>query len=625
MSYHALARKYRPITFSEMVGQNHVTQTLRAAIRKDKLTHAYLFAGPRGCGKTTVARLLAKALNCLASQDGDPCGECDVCRGIAEGSYLDVLEIDAASYTGVDNIRDLRDMAQYSPTQGGSRVFIIDEVHMLSKGAFNALLKILEEPPTRVYFFFATTEPTKVPRTILSRCQRFDFRLLTRQELAARIQEIAAAEGVTLDPSGLRLVITLAEGSMRDALSVLDQLIAGCDEVIDEQAIVQQYGLIRSEVYRELNEAILARDSRRALQLLEDVMAAGQSLDVFAQGIVVNFRNLLLLKIDPELGGSLEMAPEQVADLTAQAEKFTKQDLLALIDRANSHYERIHRSTQPRILIEAALVEYTLFESRVLLSDLVRRLQVLEGNEDAGYSPSGGPGARRASAESASPRGARRAGGRWEEIAYRGAGRIAEAAAASRSLPSTAAPDAQVPATADASGKPGQASSSAAADTIPGWTGFIQVLLETHPGLASCLMEGLPSLEDHDQKLVVAFPTDKIFQLQRLRQGMATLQEKIGAHWNRNLKLELVTTTASETGNLREDIRRQVAPTEQEVLAAACQQDGPLANLVGLIQGEPVPADEREGWSGDRQAGPPQRGAAADDRPTVNNLGDSAT
>ncbi len=236
MSYQAIARKYRPETFADVVGQTHVTGTLRAALRKDKLSHAYLFSGPRGCGKTTVARLLAKAINCQTNREGDPCGTCETCLAIAKGNYLDVLEIDAASNTGVDNIRELRDMAQYSPSEGSSRVFIIDEVHMLSKGAFNALLKILEEPPPRVFFFFATTEPNKLPRTILSRCQRFDFRLLSRDELGARLVMIAEAEGVKLEDSGLRLLVSLAEGSVRDGLSLLDQVIAGCDGTIDEDS-----------------------------------------------------------------------------------------------------------------------------------------------------------------------------------------------------------------------------------------------------------------------------------------------------------------------------------------------------------------------------------------------------
>jgi len=577
MSYHALARKYRPATFSEMVGQEHVTNTLRAAKRKGKLTHAYLFAGPRGCGKTTVARLLAKALNCPDSHEGDPCGKCEVCLSIAMGRYLDVLEIDAASHTGVDNIRDLRDMAQYSPTKGNCRVFIIDEVHMLSKGAFNALLKILEEPPARVFFFFATTEPTKVPRTILSRCQRFDFRLLTREELSTRIQEVAAAEAVTLDASGLRLVVTLAEGSMRDALSILDQLIAGCDEVIEEKAIVQQFGLVRSEVYQELNEAILAHDSRRALHLLDDLASSGQGLDVFAQGVILNFRNLLLLKIDPKLATALDLAPEQIQAFAGQAERFHKQDLLALIDRASLHYERIHRSSQPRILLEAALVEFTLFESRVLLSDLVRRLKALESGGAAG---DGGSHNHHA-ADDTHPTGSHRSGTDISaQSHYRssdGAGQVGDsmgAVAREQGIPPTAA----------------------AADTVPGWSSFIQILLDSHPGLASCLMEGLPSLDGERGRLVVGFPLEKTFQMERLAHERATLEDRIFAHWGRQLKVDLIVTTQPDVRELRETVRRRVAPTAKEILVDACRDDQPLAELVELLQGEPVSPQERESW-----------------------------
>jgi len=579
MFYHALARKYRPATFAEVVGQKHVTGTLRAALRKDKLSHAYLFAGPRGCGKTTVARLLAKALNCQDSDQGDPCGKCETCLSIAAGSYLDVLEIDAASHTGVDNIRDLRDMAQYSPTKGGNRIFIIDEVHMLSKGAFNALLKILEEPPARVYFFFATTEPTKVPRTILSRCQRFDFRLLSRQELAGRLEEIAAAEKVELDPSGLRVVVSLAEGSLRDALSILDQLIAGCEGVIDEQRIVELFGLVRSEVYAELNEAILARDPAQALRLLDRLATSGESLDAFAQGIVVNFRNLLLIRTDPELATAVDLSPEQVATLAAQAEKFASQDLLALIDRAVFHYERIHRSSQPRILLEAALVELTLFESRVLLSDLVQRLTQLSGG--------GGPGEGGAAGQPSSQSGpGATADGRGDYGSLAGAGK----------------PAAEAVAEPGPGRSPSGRGAAAAAATITGWTGFIQVLLDAQPGLASCLMEGLPSLDQERGRLVVAFPADKAFQLDRLNREREILTERVIAHWGRPLRVDLVASDAVEEVPDRERIRREVAPNEREILQNACREDRPLSDLVELLQGVPLSDQERRHWLEDESA-----------------------
>ncbi|MBU0741898.1 DNA polymerase III subunit gamma/tau, partial [bacterium] len=384
MSYRALARKYRPATFTEVVGQEHVTRTLRAALRKDKLSHAYLFSGSRGCGKTTVARLLAKALNCREGQIDEPCGVCGICRGIAAGTYLDVLEIDAASHTGVDNIRELRDMAQYTPSQGSNRVFIIDEVHMLSKGAFNALLKILEEPPARVFFFFATTEPNRIPRTILSRCQRFDFRLLTRDELSGRVTEIVAAEGKELDAGALRLVVAQAEGSMRDALSILDQVLAACDDTVDEQAIIELFGLVRADVFTELNEAILAHDPARILQMAENAAASGGNLDDFARELVDNFRHLLLLRIDPDLAAGILLPEDQLQTLLQQSERFAVQDLLALLDHASRGFERIHRSTQPRVLLEALLVELALLESRVLLSDLVRRFETLTGMPHAG-------------------------------------------------------------------------------------------------------------------------------------------------------------------------------------------------------------------------------------------------
>ena len=589
MSYQALARKYRPETFAQVVGQTHVTGTLRAALRKEKLSHAYLFSGPRGCGKTTVARLLAKAINCLTNRQGDPCGTCETCRAIARGNYLDVLEIDAASNTGVDNIRELRDMAQYSPSEGSSRVFIIDEVHMLSKGAFNALLKILEEPPARVFFFFATTEPNKIPRTILSRCQRFDFRLLSRDELAAHLTAIAAAEGVTLDETGLRLLVSMAEGSVRDGLSLMDQVVAGAEGVIDEASVVAAFGLVRSELFIELNEAIIATDPARALRLVEDLASGGQSLEAFARGVVTNFRNLMLLKIDPELAALVDLPEDQVTTLSGQADNFQEQDLLALIDRASGHFETIHRSTQPRILLEASLVEYCRFESRVLLSDLARRLDALGGQASAA-GRSGGLSGGGVARESAGPeaRGPVSRGPKGPSVAPANGPKAARGASARPPRPGAKTAGRTAAAVPDL---------TAADAAVPGWTGLIDLLMKENPRLGSCLMNGLPSIDPDGCRLTVAFTEDKKFQVTSIAAECGTIETQINSLWGRKVKVELVLGERGQTEVVKEEIRQEVAPTHREELDKACQQDKSLGDLVDMMGGQPLPDSARERWN----------------------------
>jgi DNA polymerase-3 subunit gamma/tau len=333
--------------------------------------------------------------------------------------------------------------------------------------------------------------------------------------------------------------------------------------------IVTQFGLVRSEIYHELNEAIVASEPQRALRLVDQLLTAGQSLDVFAMGVVTNFRNLLLIKIDPELTAALNLPPEQVETLTRQAESFAAQDLLALIDRASYYYERIHRSTQPRILLEAALVEFTLFESRVLLSDLVRRLQELTGDERPATSESGasaassGGSAKSAATIPAAPRSGREAG---------------KSSLARETAPSQGT------------------TVGSAAETLPGWTAFIQTLLASHPGQASCLMEGLPSLDEASRCLIVAFPPDKTFQMHNLERERSIIEPRAAEVWGSGLKLQFVTSAQDESSRLCEDVRRQVAPTVKESLEAVCQEDRPLSDLVELLEGEPVPDQEREAW-----------------------------
>ncbi|MGN1031520.1 MAG: DNA polymerase III subunit gamma/tau, partial [Butyricicoccaceae bacterium] len=276
--YQALYRKWRPLRFADVVGQRHITDTLRAQLESGRLSHAYLFTGTRGTGKTTCAKILARAVNCQNPQNGDPCNCCPACKGILDGSILDVVEIDAASNNGVDNIRDIRDETRYTPTAVKKRVYIIDEVHMLSQGAFNALLKTLEEPPEHVLFILATTEIHKVPATILSRCQRFDFRRIAPADIAHRIREVAESEGIALTDGGADMISRLADGALRDALSILDRTAAGADGPIDEDTVARNVGILAGDSAVDLMEKISAGALADAVEQLATFYAAGRDL-----------------------------------------------------------------------------------------------------------------------------------------------------------------------------------------------------------------------------------------------------------------------------------------------------------------------------------------------------------
>lgn len=294
--YQALYRKWRPTKFADVVGQRHITDTLRAQLESGRLSHAYLFTGTRGTGKTTCAKILARAVNCTNLQAGDPCGECPACRGIMDGSILDVVEIDAASNNGVDNIRDIRDEVRYTPASVKKRVYIIDEVHMLSQGAFNALLKTLEEPPEHVLFILATTEINKVPATILSRCQRFDFRRIAPHDIAVRLKEIAEEEQIPLTDSGARMIARLADGALRDALSILDRAAAGSSEPIDEERVAAGVGILAGDTAVELMRHVLSGDLTAAMGQLGESYTAGRELGAVLDQLLGLIRDMLLVK-----------------------------------------------------------------------------------------------------------------------------------------------------------------------------------------------------------------------------------------------------------------------------------------------------------------------------------------
>mgnify|MGYP002299473238 FL=1 len=304
MAYQALYRKWRPLEFEDVKGQEHIVTTLKNQIRADRIGHAYLFCGTRGTGKTTVAKIFAKAVNCEHPVDGSPCGECPTCKAIAEGRSMNVIEIDAASNNGVDNIREIRDEVQYSPTEGRYKVYIIDEVHMLSIGAFNALLKTLEEPPAYVIFILATTEAHKIPVTILSRCQRYDFHRISIETIAGRLSQLMEAEHINVEEKAIRYVAKAADGSMRDALSLLDQCIAfylGQD--LKYENVLEVLGAVDTAVFAEMLSYILKADTYACMQLLEQIIMQGRDLGQFVSDFVWYLRNLLLVKTTDDEGG----------------------------------------------------------------------------------------------------------------------------------------------------------------------------------------------------------------------------------------------------------------------------------------------------------------------------------
>jgi DNA polymerase-3 subunit gamma/tau len=384
MSYQVIARRWRPQTFDEVVGQRNVTDTLRNAIATARVAHALLFAGPRGVGKTTTARILAKALNCDRGPTPTPCGTCGACEEIAAGRSVDCLEVDAASNTQVEKTRDLLETVQYAPTRGRHKVYIIDEAHMLSTSSFNALLKTLEEPPPRVVFILATTEPHRIPATIHSRCQRHDFRLLGAREIVGRLREIAGAERVAADEEALVLLAQAAGGSLRDAQSLLDQAIASLGDQLSAERVADLLGLVKADALAEAAEAILARDAARVLRLVDRLATRGQDLRQFALELTAHLRDLLILKVCPEPGGLLEGARVGTEAARPQAERATLPELELMIKTLQQAEGEMRRAPQPRVILEMALIRLTEIRHVQGVGEILDRLVALEGRLSGG-------------------------------------------------------------------------------------------------------------------------------------------------------------------------------------------------------------------------------------------------
>lgn len=385
MSYTALYRKFRPTEFTDVKGQDHIITTLQNQIKANRIGHAYLFCGTRGTGKTTVAKIFARAVNCEHPVDGSPCGECAMCRSIAAGTSMNVIEIDAASNNGVDNIREIREEVTYRPTEGRYKVYIIDEVHMLSIGAFNALLKTLEEPPEYVIFILATTEVHKIPITILSRCQHYDFKRITIETISNRMKELMAAEQVEVEDKAIRYIAKAADGSMRDALSLLDQCIAFyLGQTLTYDNVLEVLGAVDTDVFSRLLRNVIARDIPKVLDTVEDLVMQGRELTQLTADFTWYLRNLLLVKTSDSIEDVLDVSTENLMQLKEEAQMIELDMLLRYIRIFSELSGQLKYATQKRVLLEVALIKLCTPAMETETDSLLDRIRAVEEKLEKG-------------------------------------------------------------------------------------------------------------------------------------------------------------------------------------------------------------------------------------------------
>lgn len=380
MAYTALYREWRPKTFNDVVGQEHITTTLKNQILNHRIAHAYLFCGTRGTGKTSTAKVFAKALNCLNLQDGEPCNECEMCRKINEGLAIDVTELDAASNNGVDKIRDIIDDVKYPPQEAKYKVYIMDEVHMLSASAVNAFLKTLEEPPNNVIFILATTDPQKLPITILSRCQRFDFKRINNNEITARLRKIVDDQNVLADERSLNLIARVSDGAMRDSLSILDQAISMGNGNVDYNTVVSMLGLVTNEHLFNLTNAVIQRSVEKSIGIIEDVIYSGKDIYLFIKDLITHYRNLLMAKVTNNPEEVLDMSEENIALIKEQSARLRAEEIMRCIRILQEAENNAKLSKQARLYCELAIIKMCKIEYDTSSEVMLTRLNKLEEN-----------------------------------------------------------------------------------------------------------------------------------------------------------------------------------------------------------------------------------------------------
>ncbi|MBD3413788.1 MAG: DNA polymerase III subunit gamma/tau [Candidatus Aminicenantes bacterium] len=380
MSYLVYARKYRPASFDQVIGQKPVVRTLKNAIDQNRLAHGYIFAGMRGVGKTTVARLLAKSLNCEQGPTSDSCEQCDSCVDIQEGRSVDVLEIDGASNTSVEDVRELREGIQYKPLHSRYKVIIIDEFHMLSKSAFNALLKTLEEPPPNTFFILATTELNKVPATIVSRCQTFEFKKITFKQITSHLKDIIDKENIKMSDYGIRLIAEKAEGSLRDAQSLLDQAVAFSGQTVKDQDLKEILGTISQDLLFQFSKVLLNGETEAVFDLVQDINTKGYDLRFFHSELITHFRNLLLVKTLKDTGDLLTLDRTEIQQIKEQIRQVSSDDILRCLNALQSGEQGLRYSSHPKIFFEVLMVKICQFKKIVAIQDILEHIKSLKSS-----------------------------------------------------------------------------------------------------------------------------------------------------------------------------------------------------------------------------------------------------
>ena len=378
MAYRALYREWRPKNFKEVVGQSHITTTLKNQIQNDTIAHAYLFCGTRGTGKTSTAKIFARAVNCIDSVNEEPCNECEVCKDILNDNIMDVIEIDAASNNSVDDVREIRENVKYTPAKCKYKVYIIDEVHMLSQGAFNALLKTLEEPPSYVIFILATTEPHKIPATILSRCQRFDFKRVTVQDMSSRMKEICEDVNIEVDERALNLIARNSQGALRDALSILDQCMSFSDDKIEYKDVVDLLGTVNIEQLFEMAEYVIKEYTKKWLEILNEFVIWGKDIKNLIDDLIDHFRNLMICKVSTELDEIISLPEETIEQLKAQSNLIETNDIIRILNILSETQDNIKSSSNPRVLAEVSIMKLSQPMFDESKEALIKRLANLE-------------------------------------------------------------------------------------------------------------------------------------------------------------------------------------------------------------------------------------------------------